>query len=254
MDAVTSNNLDFVARCLAAGVSADESEDRAALVEIIDAGPKNLIHFNYPDNFAGITFTKNNDGSVTANGTATVAGSLVADQISYVSPDTELVLTGCPIGGGTQSYFIGFETREPEQYFSDIGNGWVGKIAGEIKQAIISFAQGAVIDNLTFKPMLCTAADYAISQKFVPYRPSYQKLYEMVQALQAQLGDTSIKIISKEEYDSIEHDANTIYYVRDGDKIIQYIGDTKIGTGSQSGGIVYISRSIPSFIGNVEEV
>ena len=73
-------------------------------------------------------------------------------------------------------------------------------------------------------------------------------------AISDQLGDTSIKIISKEEYDSIVHDENTIYYVRDGDKIVQYVGDTKIGTGSQSGGIVYISRSIPSFIGNVEEV
>ena len=49
-------------------------------------------------------------------------------------------------------------------------------------------------------------------------------------AISDQLGDTSIKIISKEEYDSIEHDANTIYYVRDGDKIIQYVGDGRIGS------------------------
>ena len=71
-------------------------------------------------------------------------------------------------------------------------------------------------------------------------------------AISAQLGDISIKKITKEEYDSIEHDTNTIYYVVDGDKIIQYIGDVKLGTGSQSGGIVYISQSIPSLIGNVE--
>lgn len=73
-------------------------------------------------------------------------------------------------------------------------------------------------------------------------------------AISDQLGDTSIKIISKEEYDSIEHDTNTIYYVQDGNKIIQYIGDVKLFAGSQSGGVVYISQSIPSFIGNVEEV
>lgn len=48
-------------------------------------------------------------------------------------------------------------------------------------------------------------------------------------AISEQLGDTSIKIISKEEYDSIEHDANTIYYVRDGGKIIQYIGGGRVG-------------------------
>lgn len=73
-------------------------------------------------------------------------------------------------------------------------------------------------------------------------------------AISDQLGDTSIKIISKEAYDSIEHDANTIYYVQDEDKIIQYIGDVKLFSGSQSGGVIYISQSIPSFIGNVEEV
>lgn len=73
-------------------------------------------------------------------------------------------------------------------------------------------------------------------------------------AISEQLSDISIKKITKEEYDSITPDENTIYYVIDGGKIVQYIGDVKLGTGSQSGGIVYISQSIPSFIGNVEEV
>lgn len=68
------------------------------------------------------------------------------------------------------------------------------------------------------------------------------------------LGNISIKKITKEEYDSITPDENTIYYVADGDKVIQYFGSAKIGTGSLSGSMVYISRSIPSFIGNVEEV
>lgn len=253
--------VDFVARCIAA--SAKETaetntdnilKDEAALIELIDSGPKNRIHFDYPDNFAGLTFTKNADGSVTVNGTATATGYLVADQISPVSPDAEMVLTGCPAGGGGESYAIVIATREPEQYFADIGNGWSGKIGGTISEVRIVFIQGATIDNLTFKPMLCTAEYYAISPKFVQYRPSYQELYEMVKDLQAQLGNTFIRIITKEEYDSITHDANTIYYVRDGDKIIQYIGDVKLGTGSLSGGIVYISQSIPSTIVNVEEV
>lgn len=76
----------------------------------------------------------------------------------------------------------------------------------------------------------------------------------LISSLEKQIGNISIKKITKEEYDSITPDENTIYYVIDGDKVIQYFGDAKIGTGSQSGGIVYISQSIPSFIGNVEEV
>lgn len=33
--------------------------------------------------------------------------------------------------------------------------------------------------------MICTAADWAVSQKFVPYRPSWQEMWEMIQELQS---------------------------------------------------------------------
>lgn len=73
-------------------------------------------------------------------------------------------------------------------------------------------------------------------------------------AISSQLGDTTIKIISKEEYDSIEHDANTIYYVRDGDKIIQYIGDVKLVTGTASGNLAFALNSNYGYIiGDLQE-
>jgi hypothetical protein len=40
------------------------------------------------------------------------------------------------------------------------------------------------IGNVTIYPMICTAADYAVSPKYVPYRPSWQEMWEMIQALQ----------------------------------------------------------------------
>lgn len=57
----------------------------------------------------------------------------------------------------------------------------------------------------------------------------------LISSVENQIGNISIKKITKEEYDSIIPDENTIYYVVDGDKIIQYIGGVKIGTGSISG-------------------
>ena len=33
--------------------------------------------------------------------------------------------------------------------------------------------------------MICTVADYKISPAFVPYRPSWQEMYEMIKALQS---------------------------------------------------------------------
>lgn len=57
----------------------------------------------------------------------------------------------------------------------------------------------------------------------------------LISSIENQIGNISIKKITKEEYDGITPDENTIYYVIDGDKVIQYFGGKKIGTGSTSG-------------------
>lgn len=46
------------------------------------------------------------------------------------------------------------------------------------------------------------------------------------------LGGMQILKLTKEEFDSIEHDSDTIYFVTIGDKIEQYVGDTKLLSGS----------------------
>lgn len=50
-----------------------------------------------------------------------------------------------------------------------------------------------------------------------------------------QLGGASIEIISKAEYDSIEHGSNTIYYVQEDGKVVQYLGDVKLTSGAIAG-------------------
>lgn len=64
-----------------------------------------------------------------------------------------------------------------------------------------------------------------------------------------QLGDASIKIVSKAEYDSTEHESNTIYYVQDGDKIVQYVGDTKLTSGSIAGVSSLAGQAIRAIVG-----
>lgn len=46
------------------------------------------------------------------------------------------------------------------------------------------------------------------------------------------LGGMQILKLTKEEYESIEHNSDTIYYVVDGDKITQYVGDSKLTSGA----------------------
>lgn len=54
------------------------------------------------------------------------------------------------------------------------------------------------------------------------------------------LGGMQILKISKSDFDNIEHDPNTIYFVVDGDKITQYIGDSKLSSGLVISGLNYI--------------
>lgn len=76
----------------------------------------------------------------------------------------------------------------------------------------------------------------------------------LISSLKNQIGDISIKKITKEEYDSIEHDSNTIYYVVDGDKIVQYIGDSKLATGTASGNLTFMLNSDYNYIvGDLQE-
>lgn len=67
------------------------------------------------------------------------------------------------------------------------------------------------------------------------------------------LGGMQILKISKEDYDSIEHDPNTIYYVFDGDKVIQYLGDSKLSTGVVTNGYAYILiNGLKGIVNNIE--
>jgi hypothetical protein len=130
----------------------------------------------------GVTFTVNVDGTVTANGTSTATISFVLNSTLRLESGS-YVLSGCPSGGSWNSYYLTARSNGSWLSAPDFGNS--APINGTVSQVTISIMSGQVLNNLTFKPMLCTAASYAISPAFAPYRPSYQELYEMVKALQA---------------------------------------------------------------------
>ncbi len=127
---------------------------------------KNLAPYPYlaaSDTKNGLTFTENN-GVITINGTATEqtafwlnTGGGAAD--IYTKPDT-YTLSGCPDGGGQNTYFIQWVTQDGDSgqvwmNLVDYGSGATGtlRFAGLSKIAIVIRA-GTVCDNLVFKPQL----------------------------------------------------------------------------------------------------
>ena len=66
----------------------------------------------------------------------------------------------------------------------------------------ISIAASYSPSNLVIKPMICTLADWNVSQKYVPYCPSMQEMYQMILALQN--GTRSAPALVKAEPEEIK--------------------------------------------------
>lgn len=169
-----------------------ETEQDAAIAKLVDAGTKNLLKITgTSQTIRNVTFTVNDDGTVSVNGTNNTTSSAVF-YLATLPADTAsdyngCRLTGCPQGGSTSTYRLAVQLNSGaySSYASDTGGGsTIQNIPSAECRVVITVYPGATVDNLTFKPMICTAEDYAASDAFVPYTPTLRELYEMIQALQ----------------------------------------------------------------------
>lgn len=165
-----------------------EAEDRAALAEVVDSGAKNLIDcsvdnikslnsssmYSWNGNTVtayGRTATVNADKTITvAAGTGSAEFWLKVANYTYAS-GVSYVLSGCPTNGPTTTYY----TESDNLNLRDIGSGVVINSATTDALYIVVKTTGST-PALTFKPMLCTLADWRVSQKFVPHCKSNYEL------------------------------------------------------------------------------
>lgn len=146
-------------------------DNRAAVIELINDGAKNKLSIGAPTTIpAELTCVRNNDGTYTVSGTLAAANS-ISFNIGAIEGD--LVLSGCPAGGGDNSYLLRI-TKSGSQVAGsvDTGNGSdVFTMEGTDYALNIRFAAGTYT-NVVFKPMICTKAAWDISQEYQPYRPN----------------------------------------------------------------------------------
>lgn len=164
---------------------------QAPIARLVDAGTKNLLESTgTSQTINGVTFTVNDDGTVTVNGTNTGTGSaafvLVSNQQAILIPDGDYMLSGCPQGGGNDTFDLRWFRYSPGKSAYDTGSGAVVRKSGNTVDSNIAIVvkAGQTVNNVIFRPMLCTAEDYAISSEYVPYAPSNRELYEMILQLQ----------------------------------------------------------------------
>lgn len=102
----------------------------------------------------GVTFTKNSDGTVVANGTATASCfyNIISDNEVPITT-TNLILSGCPLGGTSSSYRLR-ATYTDSSYSEDVGNSIKLKDGKVLQIVTIVITNGTTCNNLTFKPMI----------------------------------------------------------------------------------------------------
>jgi hypothetical protein len=105
----------------------------------------------------GITFTRNADGTITAVGTtpSNATASRYFELDYEVPANTNVALSGCPVGGSTGKYFMSLGATDNSSFSElvDTGGGGVGKTSKACDRVRIVIYSGQTV-NLTFRPQL----------------------------------------------------------------------------------------------------
>ncbi|MEE0968243.1 MAG: hypothetical protein U0M06_02580 [Clostridia bacterium] len=133
---------------------------------------KNLIthpYYNTSKTDRGITFTVNEDKTITANGTAESTLYFIIRQKDLALSKGTYYCSGCPVGGnatkGYAMYAVVFKNGVETKIQAagtlisrpyDLGNGFKFEIPDEgyTISVVITINQGATVNNLVFKPQI----------------------------------------------------------------------------------------------------
>lgn len=170
----------------------DDSEIRAALAQTVDAAAKNRLPNNaVTTTVNGVTFTVHADGTITANGTASGTSAAILrwtaeipagtwvfssnSESSHDAPGWDCYIWDTAAGAAIARDY----DFEPGQTFT-LAQAGTYRIDIRVKA-------GTTADNVVFRPMVCAADVYAISDEYAPYAPSNRELYELFAALEARV-------------------------------------------------------------------
>lgn len=103
----------------------------------------------------GVTFTVNDDGSISLSGTATQTTNYILSGGEREFHNGTFVLSGCPSGGGTTTYYLRIDNATGGSMAADYGSGRSFTITdGKIYTVYINVKSGVNTNGLVFKPMI----------------------------------------------------------------------------------------------------
>lgn len=116
---------------------------------------KNLLNINTgTEEIYGITWTTNDDGSITADGTATSDSYRTIGTIALQS-DITYTMSGCPSGGGQTTYYIQANVDSGDNVKRDTGNSISFTPSSEQTTSFYTcIKSGVTVDEVTFYPQI----------------------------------------------------------------------------------------------------
>lgn len=187
----------------------DNSKDIEALKNTVGyTATKNLFKNTgegYTSN--GVTFTVNEDGGVTVNGTPTIDKSITIGT-NITLPNGEYILSGCPEGGSESTYYLRIQIGS--NLIKDVGNGVKFVIDNtKIMNVIVYVVKNTVFDNLKFYPMIRRAD--VTDDTYEPYVGDVDsRLNSLQSALEWKLyislsssGKTSVNALMEKNYKEV---------------------------------------------------
>lgn len=114
----------------------------------------------------GITYTINNDASITANGRATSTSILFIKEYPFEIEAGQYMLSGCPSGGSSSTYKLDILNASGDPLAYDYGSGTSVNLQSNLtsRGVRIVIYSGVTVNNIIFKPMIekgTTATLYA---------------------------------------------------------------------------------------------
>lgn len=162
-----NGNFDIIDKLLNAAL-----EQVAMCRTVIGYDSKNLLkNTAISETVNGITFTVNDDGTVSASGTATEAAILTVGSEFKFEQGKSYIISGCPLGGGSEATYRVEAGNETDGYaIFDYGVGQECAFAeNKIYNVRIFIAAGKTVTDLIFKPMIRYAVIHdSTYQKYVP--------------------------------------------------------------------------------------
>ena len=176
----------------------------------------------------GITFEIREDGSVLCNGTATNPATLSFEQYNLTE---DIIVSGCPANGSTQTYRITIDTYKDDAYVRtefDLGSSiTIHKDRADYVKINIYFYTGIVANGLAFYPMIRLAS--VTDDTYEPYtggKPSPNPEYpqEIVSVENPTIRTYGSNMFDIESFIKNAHDKGAQHYVKLAD------GDLQINT------------------------